>query len=70
MPVVPFSISFDTRSAPSRLHKPRNLFLRIVDAIGDANRRKAEREIARFYAREMRFTDSVERSICERFEQH
>ena len=70
MPVMSFSIFSDTHSAPSK-PRARNLFLRIVDAIGDTNRRKAEREIARFVARHgNRITDSVERSIGERFDQH
>lgn len=70
MPVMSFSISSDVHSAPSK-PRARNLFLRIVDAIGDTNRRKAEREIARFVARHgNRITDSVERSIGERFDQH
>jgi hypothetical protein len=65
-----FSISSDAHSTPSKPHK-RNLFLRIVDAIGDTNRRKAEREIARFIALHGgRITDSVERSIGERLDQH
>ena len=66
MQVMPFSVS----SAPSKQNR-RNLFLRIVDAIGDANRRKAEREIARFLARHgSQFSDSVERSTVKRFLQH
>ena len=70
MPVMSFSISSDAHSAPSKPHT-RNLFLRIVGAIGETNRRKAEREIARFKARHGgRIADSVERSIGERFHQH
>jgi hypothetical protein len=47
-------------AAPAR----RPLFLRIVDAIGDSNRRKADRETARFIARNGGFlTDAVERRI-------
>jgi uncharacterized protein YjiS (DUF1127 family) len=66
MQVMPFSVS----SAPSKQNR-RNLFLRIVDAIGEANRRKAEREIARFLARHgSQFSDSVERSLVKRFLQH
>jgi hypothetical protein len=41
---MPFSLSFDTHSAPSKQHK-RSLFLRIMDAIGESNRRRAEREV-------------------------
>jgi hypothetical protein len=70
MQVMSFSISSDAHSAPSKLRK-RNLFLRIVDTIGEANRRKAEREIARFVTLHGgRITDSVERSIGERLDQH
>lgn len=70
MPVMSFNISSDAHSAPSKPHT-RNRFLRIVDAIGEANRRKAEREIARFVTLHGgRITDSVERSIGERFNQH
>jgi hypothetical protein len=50
MPALPFSLPFAAHSAPTRQHK-RNLLLRIVDAIGETNRRRAEREIARFVAR-------------------
>ena len=48
MPAMLFSLPFVT--APSKQHK-RNLLLRIVDAIGETNRRRAEREIALFLAR-------------------
>jgi hypothetical protein len=42
-------MSFDVRSVP--IEKPkRNLLLRIVDAVGAANCRRADREIARFIA--------------------
>jgi hypothetical protein len=50
MPTVPFTVSLAAYSAPSKPHK-RNLLLRVVDAIADANGRKAEREIAAFWAR-------------------
>ena len=47
-------------AAPAR----RPLLLRIVDAIGESNRRKADREIARFIARNGGcLTDTVERRI-------
>ena len=47
-------------AAPAR----RPLVLRIVDAIGAANRRKADREIARFVARNGgSLTTAVERRI-------
>jgi hypothetical protein len=65
--IMPLSVSFH---APSKQNR-RNLFLRIVDAIGEANRRKAEREIARFLAcHGSQFSDSVERSIVKRSLQH
>jgi hypothetical protein len=50
MSAMPFCISVATHAAPSKQSK-RNLFLRIVDAIGETNRRRAEREIACFLAR-------------------
>jgi hypothetical protein len=47
---------------------PRGFFRRILDAIADANRRKAEREIGRFIQRNGgKFTDSMERSIERAF---
>ena len=46
----------------------RNLFLRIVDAIANANRLKAEREIARYITRNGgQLTDRMEREIGQRF---
>jgi hypothetical protein len=70
MLVMPSSMSFDVRSVP--IEKPkRNLLLRIVDAVGAANRRRADREIARFIAYHGNsITDQVERSISDRFDQH
>jgi hypothetical protein len=50
MPTMPFTVSFRAYSAPSKPHK-RKIFLRIVDAIGESNRRKAERELAAFWVR-------------------
>jgi hypothetical protein len=50
MPAMPFSLPLTTHSASTKPQK-RNLLLRIVDAIGETNRRRAEREIARFVAR-------------------
>jgi hypothetical protein len=65
MPAMPFSVSVEAHSAPSKQHK-RNLFLRIVDAIGETNRRRAEREIALFLARHGgRFPDSVDQPTVE-----
>jgi hypothetical protein len=43
-------MSLGACSAPSKPNK-RNLFLRIVDAIADSNRRKAERAVAAIWAR-------------------
>ncbi len=66
MPAIPLSVSFEAHSAPSRQHK-RNIFLRMVDAIGETNRRRAEREVARFLARHGgRFPDSVDQPTVER----
>jgi hypothetical protein len=45
MRVMPFSLSPDLHSAPSKQHE-RSLFLRIIDAIGESNRRRALREVA------------------------
>jgi hypothetical protein len=50
MPTMPFTVPFGADSTPSKSHK-RNPFLRIVDAIAESNRRRAEREIAAFWAR-------------------
>jgi hypothetical protein len=54
MPAIPVSMSFTRAAAPAMPFR-RNILLQVVDAIGEANRRKAEREIARFYARSARF---------------
>ena len=46
----------------------RNVFLRLADAIEQANIRRAEREIARYLRRSGgKFTDEVEREIERRF---
>ena len=46
----------------------RNVFLRLVDAIEQANMRRAEREIARYLRRTGgKITDDVEREIERRF---
>ena len=50
MPTMPFTVSFRAYSAPSKPRK-RNLFLRIVDAIAQSSRRKAERKLAAFWPR-------------------
>jgi len=50
MPTMPFTVPFGAYTAPSKSHK-RNSFLRIVDAIAESNRRRAEREIAAFSPR-------------------
>ena len=50
MPTMPSTVSLGAQFAPSKPHK-RNLFLRIVAAIAASNRRKAEREVAAFWAR-------------------
>jgi hypothetical protein len=50
MPTMPFTMAFGAHPAPSKSHK-RNPFLRIVDAIAESNRRRAEREIAAFWPR-------------------
>jgi len=46
----------------------RNVFLRLLDAIEQANMRRAEREIARYLRRTGgKITDDVEREIERRF---
>jgi len=50
MPSLPSTVSLSAEYAPSKSHK-RNPFLRIVDAIADSNRRKAERAVAAIWAR-------------------
>ena len=50
MPTLPSTVPFGAYSTPSKSHK-RNPFLRIVDAIAESNRRRAEREIAAFWPR-------------------
>lgn len=53
---------------PARRSRQRGFFRRILDAIADADRRKAEREIGRFIQRNGgKFTDSMERSIERTF---
>jgi hypothetical protein len=70
MTSAPFA--YDTRPIPTvAIRQPlpqslsgRNLLLRVVDAIRDSNRRKAEREIARYIERNGgRLTDTIERGI-------
>jgi hypothetical protein len=71
---MPIAATIDSSSpassTPSRVSetRKRNLFLRIADAIGEPNRRKAEREIVRFIARNGgRFTDRLECDLARRF---
>ncbi len=72
---MPIAAPFDASSgasadAPFRIPRSakRNLFLRIADAIGESNRRKAEREIARFIEwNGGRLTDRLERDLVQRF---
>jgi hypothetical protein len=62
--VAPRSFTFPQK-AP-RL--PRSLFRRLLDAIEQANRRQAEREIARYLGGPGgKFTDETEREIERRF---
>jgi hypothetical protein len=44
----------------------RGLFLRLLDAIEESNKRRAEREIARYLGTH-KFTDETEREIERRF---
>ncbi|WP_046867194.1 hypothetical protein [Microvirga massiliensis] len=69
---MPFVARFDafSRASPPRAVRPprRNLILRIVDAIAESNRRKAEQEVAGYIARNgSRFTDRLEVEIAQRF---
>lgn len=73
---MPFAVGIDTLThtpAPSQTFRTtrsnrRNLFLRVVDAIAASNRRKAEREIAGFIARNGgRLTDNLEREVVRIF---
>jgi hypothetical protein len=50
MSTMPSTMSFHAQFALSKSHK-RNPFLRIVDAIAETDRRRAEREITAFWAR-------------------
>src|SRR5215217_5723810 len=64
LPVVTLVITAPTHSRPRPERARRGLFLRIVYAISESNRRKAEREIARFIARKGgRIADSLEREV-------
>jgi hypothetical protein len=60
-------------TAPTPVNAPRDavrrsLFLRIIDAVTASNRRKADREIARFIERNGgTLTDDLERSIERSF---
>ena len=58
-------VPFPNRAAAERSAAgSRGFLLRIVDAIAESNRRKAEREIARFIARNGgELTDDLERRI-------
>jgi hypothetical protein len=65
MPAMPFSLPFDAHSVPSKQHKG-NLLLRVMDAISETNRRRAEREITLFLARHGgRFPDRENQSAGE-----
>ena len=55
-------------AAQPEVRPRRNAFQRIVDAVGESNRRKAEREIARYIARNGgQLTDRLEHDIARRF---
>jgi len=67
-PLEPLSRAFFSSAARTAQPPRRNLLRRIVDAIVESNRRKAEREIARSIARNGgRFTDPLETDIAQRF---
>ena len=68
LPIAPLIVTAPTHSQPQPERGRRGLFRRIIDAIAASNRRKAEREIARFIARNGgRITDSLEREIERTF---
>jgi hypothetical protein len=63
-------VAFDgAASAKSPVKAPakRGFFRRLLASIEQANTRRAEREIARHFAIDGKFTDEVERSIERRF---
>ncbi len=61
---APAPTTRQARRAPSSRH----FLLRIIDAVADANRRKADREIARYIERNGgRLTDNLEREIERSF---
>ena len=45
----------------------RGFFTRLFDAVAEARMRQAEREIARYFAGGVKFTDEAEREIERRF---
>jgi hypothetical protein len=57
-----------TRRTRTRARSSRPLLLRIIDAVADSNRRKADREIQRYIERNGgRLTDNLERDIERSF---
>jgi hypothetical protein len=63
MSIMSSRVFLDAPPAPAKPYK-RNLLLRIGDTIVEAQRQRAEREVARVVARHgSQFSDSVERSV-------
>jgi len=70
MDVMPFSMSVDMHSAPSKQHN-RNLVLRTSDAMSGEDGRRAEREVASILTHiGGQFDDGVEHSAEVRTSQH
>lgn len=66
-PVKPAAKPAGKPCAPAAVAPPRGFFTRFFDAIAEARMRQAEREIARYFAGGVKFTDEAEREIERRF---
>ena len=63
-----FPASRPDSAAPARTAPRRNILLRLLDAIAESNRRKAERQIAEYIRRNGgALTDTLERGIERTF---
>jgi hypothetical protein len=65
-PSAAFPRSLTVPKITPRAKRSRGLFLRLLDAIEQSNRRRAEREIANYLGTH-KFTDDTEREIERRF---
>ena len=62
------SVSARAGDAQATSRPERNFVLRIIDALAEANQRKADAEVARFIARNGgHLTDDLERLISQRY---